>query len=81
MQYTLCESNWNNYKSLFEIIRINQGVSVYQEYCLSSGQAISEVIPRIGSGPLICNSLNKIYSSSLVRSTDTEPNILFLLCL
>lgn len=78
MQYILCESNWNNYKSLFEIIRINRDVSVYQEYCLSSGQVISEVIPRIGSGPLIRNSLNRIYSSLLGRNTDTEPNRLFL---
>lgn len=78
MQYILYESNWNNYKSLFWIIQINRDVSVYQEYCLSSGQVISEVIPRIGSGPLICNSLNKIYSSSLVRSIVTEPKGLFL---
>lgn len=78
MQYILYESNWNNYKSLFRIIQINRDVSVYQEYCLSSGQVINEVIPRIGSGPLICNSLNKIYFSLLVRSIVTEPNGLFL---
>lgn len=43
-QYIFYETHWNNYRSLFQVIQINRDVVLYQEYCLSSGQVISEVI-------------------------------------
>lgn len=73
-KHALYDPNWNNYNSLFQVIQINRDILMYQEYCLSSGQVISEVIPKIGSGPLICNPLNVIYTSSLVKIIVTEPN-------
>ena len=42
-------------------------------YFLFSSQVIAEVIPRILVGPLICNPLKIIYTSSLARIMVTEP--------